>query len=55
MIFNMGMTRLGKFKNMHKGIRTTKLETAAIEGRDSRWYKQVTNRAERLMSKLESI
>ena len=28
---------------------------AAIEGRDSRWYKQVTNRAERLMSRLEKV
>ena len=26
---------------------------AAVEGRDSRWYRQVTNRAERLMRRLE--
>ena len=25
------------------------------EGRDSRWYNQVTNRAERLMSRLEEV
>ena len=55
MIFNMGMTRLGKFKNMHKALEQQNWKQAAIEGRDSRWYKQVTNRAERLMSKLESI
>ena len=28
---------------------------AAKEGRDSRWYNQVTKRAERLMSRLENI
>ena len=29
--------------------------TAAVEGRDSNWHKQVTNRAERLMSRLENV
>jgi len=28
---------------------------AAKEGRDSRWHKQVTNRAERLMTRLEQV
>ena len=28
---------------------------AGVQGRDSRWYKQVTNRAERLMQRLENI
>jgi hypothetical protein len=28
---------------------------AAKEGRDSKWYKQVTKRAERLMTRLENI
>lgn len=32
-----------------------KLKAAAVEGRDSVWYKQVTNRAERLMSRLENV
>ena len=27
----------------------------AVEGRDSRWYNQVTNRAERLMVMLEEV
>ena len=55
MIFNMGMTRLGKFKNMHKALELQNWKQAAIEGRDSKWYTQVTNRAERLMSKLEEV
>ena len=28
---------------------------AGIEGRDSKWYRQVTNRAERLMERLENV
>ena len=28
---------------------------AALEGRDSRWYNQVGNRAERLMVRLENV
>ena len=55
MIFNMGMTRLMKFKNMHKALEQQNWKQAAIDGRDSKWYDQVTNRAERLMSKLEEI
>ena len=49
------MTRLMKFKNMHKALEQQNWKQAAIDGRDSKWYDQVTNRAERLMSKLEEI
>ena len=28
---------------------------AAVEGRDSLWYRQVTNRAERLMTRMEKV
>ena len=55
MMFNMGRTRLSKFKKMHAGIVEGDWKTAAVEGRDSRWHKQVTNRAERLMERLESV
>ena len=55
MMFNMGRTRLSKFKNHNLAIQSGDWKRAAIEGRDSRWYKQVTNRAERLMSRLENI
>jgi len=55
MMFNMGRTRLSKFKKMHAAILDGDWKTAAVEGRDSRWYKQVTNRAERLMSRLENV
>lgn len=55
MMFNMGRTRLSKFKNMIKAINENDWKLAAIEGRDSRWHKQVSNRAERLMSRLENV
>ena len=55
MMFNMGRTRLSKFKKMHAAILEGDWKTAAVEGRDSRWYKQVTNRAERLMERLEKV
>ena len=55
MTFNMGLPRLSKFKNMHRALEKQDWKQAAIEGRDSKWYEQVTNRAERLMSKLEEV
>ena len=55
MMFNMGLTRLSKFKNHNAALQSGNWKEAAKEGRDSRWYKQVTNRAERLMKRLEEI
>ena len=55
MMFNMGRTRLSKFKKMHASILAEDWKEAAKEGRDSRWYNQVTNRAERLMERLEKV
>lgn len=55
MMFNMGRTRLSKFKRMNKHLLNGDWKMAAMEGRDSLWYNQVTNRAERLMSRLEKV
>jgi len=55
MMFNMGRTRLSKFKKMHAAILEGDWKEAAVEGRDSQWHKQVTNRAERLMVRLENV
>ena len=55
MMFNMGRTRLSKFKMMIAAEESGDWKESAAQGRDSRWYKQVTNRAERLMSRLENI
>jgi len=55
MMFNMGRPRLSGFKKFIAACEAKDWKTAAIEGRDSRWYNQVTNRAERLMVRLENI
>ena len=55
MLFNLGRPRLGKFKNMKKALDSRCWTLAATEGRDSRWYDQVGNRAERLMTRLENV
>ena len=55
MMFNMGRTRLTNFRKHNAALKEGDWKTAAIEGRDSRWYKQVTNRAERLMKRLEEV
>ena len=55
MMFNMGRPRLSQFKNFNAALCEHDWAKAAVEGRDSRWHKQVTNRAERLMVRLEAM
>ena len=55
MMFNMGRTRLSKFRKMNAAVLKGDWKTASIEGRDSQWYEQVTNRAERLMTRMERV
>jgi len=55
MMFNLGRPRLSKFKNMKKALDSRRWALAANEGRDSLWYRQVGNRAERLMGRLEDV
>lgn len=55
MMFNLGRTRLSKFRKFRAALEQRDWQLAAKEGRDSRWYRQVTNRAERLMSRLERV
>jgi lysozyme len=55
MMFNMGRPRLSKFIGMKRGVDSRDWNTAADEMVDSGWYKQVTNRAERLVERMRSI
>jgi lysozyme len=55
MVFNLGYAGLGRFKNFKKALDMEDWGQAAKEGRDSLWYRQVTNRAERLMTRLEEV
>ena len=55
MMFNMGRPRLSKFKGMKAGVDSRDWNKAADEMVDSRWYKQVTNRADRLVERMRAI
>ena len=55
MMFNMGRPRLSKFKKMIKAIKDGDWLEAGNQMQDSRWYKQVTNRADRLISRMKAI
>ena len=55
MMFNMGRTRLSKFKGMKRGVDARDWNAAADEMVDSRWYRQVTNRAERLVQRMRNV
>ena len=55
MAFNLGITRLLKFQKMFAALNSGDYVQASIEGLDSRWAKQVYNRAHRLMDRLRSI
>ena len=55
MMFNMGRTRLSKFKGMKYGVNTRDWNMAADEMVDSTWYKQVTKRADRLVERMRNV
>ena len=55
MMFNMGLTRLSKFKNMKVSVDDRNWDIAADEMVDSRWYYQVPNRAKRLVERMRNI
>ena len=49
MIFQMGYSGVGKFKNMIKALQNRDYTKASIEMLDSRWAKQTPNRAKELI------
>ena len=55
MMFNLGRPRLSAFKGMKKGVDSKDWNKAADEMVDSRWYKQVTNRANRLVERMRKV
>ena len=55
MMFNMGRPRLSKFKGMKRGVDSRDWNAAADEMVDSNWYKQVTNRAQRLVKRMREV
>ena len=55
MMFNMGRPRLSKFKGMKAGVDAQDWNKAADEMIDSNWYKQVPNRAGRLVKRMRAL
>jgi lysozyme len=55
MMFNMGRPRLSKFKGMKSGVDARDWNRAADEMVDSRWYRQVTKRADRLVTRVRAL
>ena len=55
MMFNLGYPRLSKFKGMKAGVDSEDWNRAADEMVDSRWYRQVGARAERLVDRMRNI
>tara|TARA_R100001591_G_scaffold99296_1_gene105506 strand:- start:276 stop:716 length:441 start_codon:yes stop_codon:yes gene_type:complete len=55
MMFNMGRPRLSGFKKMNKAIAEEDWVEASLQMEDSKWYRQVTNRAERLVQRMANL
>ena len=55
MMFNLGRPRLSKFKGMKAGVDSRDWNKAADEMIDSAWYRQVPNRAERLVNRMRAL
>ena len=55
MMFNLGRPRLSKFKGMKVGVDAQDWNKAADEMIDSAWYRQVPNRAGRLVKRMRAL
>ena len=55
MMFNLGRPRLSKFVGMKRGVDTKDWNSAADEMVDSRWYRQLGARADRLVNRMREI
>ena len=55
MMFNLGRPRLSAFKGMKAGVDARDWNEAADQMVDSRWYRQVGARAERLVERMRNV
>tara|TARA_R100000479_G_scaffold89002_1_gene43468 strand:- start:486 stop:935 length:450 start_codon:yes stop_codon:yes gene_type:complete len=55
MMFNLGRPRLSKFRKLCKAVSERNWQECAVQMEDSRWHKQVTKRANRLISRMKSV
>ena len=55
MLFNMGRPRLSRFHKMKKAIDNRDWIEASVQMKDSLWARQVPNRADRLVKRMEAV
>jgi len=55
MNFQLGVRGTNEFKKMFAALRKRDFKTAAAEMRDSKWYRQTPNRAERMAKRMEKV
>ena len=55
MCFQLGRPRLSKFKNLIAAVEDLDWVKMVDEMEDSNWYRQTTNRAQRLMDRVDKI
>ena len=55
MMFNLGYPRFCKFKKMIQAVKDGNWIEAGNQMQDSRWYKQVTNRPDRLINRMKGV
>lgn len=55
MMFNLGRPRLSKFVKFRKAVDDRDWQEASNQMKDSKWYRQVTLRAERLCRRMANI
>ena len=55
MMFNLGRPRLSRFLNLKAAVDTEDWMEASVQMMDSKWARQVPNRAERLCSRMEKL
>ena len=55
MMFNMGRPRLSRFHKMKKAVDNEDWVEASVQMKDSLWARQVPNRADRLVKRMEAV
>ena len=55
MSYNLGATRLSKFKKFKRALETIDYSTASIEMIDSNWYRQTKGRSKSLVSMMDQV
>ena len=55
MMFNLGRPRLSRFLKMKQHVDNRDFAAASQEMKNSKWYRQVTNRAQRLCDRMANI